>query len=63
MSEQEEGDATAAEETTAVAQKEEEKKYPIDVPSPILLASAMVLAISAVGTFVPFNRTWRNVDT
>lgn len=36
--------------SSAVEEKEEElQSYPIDLPSPILLATSMVLAISSIG--------------
>jgi hypothetical protein len=40
-----------AEESVAVVEEEEDAPYPVDAPSPLLLASSMVLAISSVGTY------------
>lgn len=37
--------------STQLTETEEEAKYPIDLPSPILLATSMVLAIASTGKF------------
>ena len=37
---------------------EEEASYPIDLPSPLLLATSMVLAITGTGKHVPFLTSW-----
>lgn len=42
--------APAAATTSVEADDEEPAPYPLDVPSPILLASSMILAIAATGT-------------
>ncbi len=41
--------ASAVVTSNAVVEKEELQAYPIDLPSPILLATSMVLAISSIG--------------
>jgi hypothetical protein len=37
---------------TSSMSSENETQYPLDIPSPILLATSMLLAISSVGTFL-----------
>ena len=41
----------------AVVVEEESPSYPLDVPSPILLASSMVIAIASTGTPCPVSTT------
>ena len=43
--------STAIESTSSKEEEEESASYPINVPSPILLASSMVIAIASTGTF------------
>ena len=43
--------STAMESTSSKEEEEESASYPINVPSPILLASSMVIAIASTGTF------------
>lgn len=45
----------SSEMTTTTEQSE--KPYPIDLPSPVLLSSSMVLAIASTGTFVCFEKS------
>jgi hypothetical protein len=40
--------------TTDSKQEEESSRYPINLPSPILLASSMILAIASTGKYVFF---------
>ena len=42
--------ASPVEPVSAVAEEEEETSYPINLPSPVLLATSMVLAIASTGT-------------
>ena len=42
--------AVAAAAAASKAVEEESPSYPLDVPSPILLASSMVIAIASTGT-------------
>jgi hypothetical protein len=46
-------DVETAEKPVAVVE-EEVSRYPVDAPSPLLLSSAMVLAIASVGTYNNF---------
>lgn len=43
---------TDAKATESVAEPDEGTQYPINVPSPLLLAAGMILAIVSTGTFV-----------
>lgn len=40
-----------------------EKKYPIDLPSPLLLASSMILAIVSTGMFFAVDLPFRFIST
>lgn len=46
-----EDEVTASNEKQSMS-SETEKQYPLDIPSPILLATSMLLAISSVGTLI-----------
>mmetsp|Transcript_8107 Transcript_8107/g.20327 ORF Transcript_8107/g.20327 Transcript_8107/m.20327 type:complete len:157 (+) Transcript_8107:93-563(+) len=45
------GGSSSSSRTAAVVEEDESQPYPIDLPSPLLLASSMILAIVGTGTF------------
>ena len=47
-------EVSASNDSQAQQLVEEEKPYPLDIPSPLLLASSMVLAIASTGKYIEY---------